>query len=75
MLRLRTARGLRLAAYKELTGRAFMEDHRSMITALHQHGLVKIRNGYLNLTKRGMLVSNTIIENLFDAMERLQKRT
>lgn len=73
MLRLRTARGLRLAAYKELTGRTFMEDFRPMITALHQHGLIKIRNGYLNLTKRGMLVSNTIIENLFDAMGRLQK--
>ncbi|WP_027361516.1 radical SAM family heme chaperone HemW [Halodesulfovibrio aestuarii] len=71
MLRLRTARGLRFAAYKELTGRVFMEDFRPMITALHQHGLVKIRNGYLNLTKRGMLVSNTIIENLFDAMDRL----
>ncbi len=71
MLRLRTARGLRLAAYKELTGRVFMEDFRPMITALHQHGLVKIRNGYLNLTKRGMLVSNTIIENLFEAMDRL----
>lgn len=71
MLRLRTARGLRLAAYKELTGRVFMEDFRPMITALHQHGLVKIRNGYLNVTKRGMLVSNTIIENLFEAMDRL----
>ncbi|MCT4626128.1 radical SAM family heme chaperone HemW [Halodesulfovibrio sp.] len=73
MLRLRTARGLRLAAYKELTGRSFMEDFRPMITALHQHGLVKIRHGYLNLTKRGMLVSNTIIENLFEAMGRLQQ--
>lgn len=71
MLRLRTARGLRLAAYKELTGRSFMEDFRPMITALHQHRLVKIRNGYLNLTKRGMLVSNTIIENLFEAMDRI----
>lgn len=73
MLRLRTKRGLRLAAYKELTGRAFMEDFRPMITALHKHQLVRIRNGYLNLTQRGMLVSNTIIENIFDAMERLEK--
>lgn len=71
MLRLRTARGLRLTAYKELTGRSFMEDFRPMITALHQHHLIKIRNGYLNLTKRGMLVSNTIIENLFEAMDRI----
>ena len=71
MLRLRTARGLRLAAYKDLTGRSFMEDFRPMITALHQHRLIKIRNGYLNLTKRGMLVSNTIIENLFEAMDRI----
>ena len=71
MLRLRTARGLRLAAYKELTGRSFMEDFRPMVTALHQHHLVKIRNGYMTLTKRGMLVSNTIIENFFAAMEHL----
>lgn len=66
MLRLRTARGLRLKAFRDLTGRDFIKDHQKIIQAMHDNGLVRIRNGYLSLTRSGMLVSNAIIGNLFE---------
>lgn len=69
MLRLRTARGLRLKAYKDMTGRDFLKDHQKFCQAMHENGLVRIRNGYLSLTRSGMLVSNSIISNLFERME------
>lgn len=69
MLRLRTARGLRLKAYKDMTGRDFLHDHQKFVQTMHENGLVRIRNGYLSLTRSGMLVSNSIISNLFERME------
>jgi len=65
MLRLRTARGLRVKAYRELTGRDFLRDHRALIHALHERGLIRIRNGYLRFTRSGMLVSNSILAKFF----------
>lgn len=69
MLRLRTARGLRLKAYRDMTGRDFLKDHQRFVQAMHENGLVRIRNGYLSLTRSGMLVSNTVISNLFERIE------
>ena len=66
MLRLRTARGLRLKAYRELTGRDFLRDHHRIVQALHENGLIRIRGGYLRLTRSGMVVSNSILSNLFE---------
>jgi oxygen-independent coproporphyrinogen-3 oxidase len=65
MLRLRTARGLRVKAYRDLTGRDFLREHKQLVHALHRNRLVRISNGYLRLTRNGMLVSNTILENIF----------
>ncbi len=65
MLRLRTSRGLRFKAYRLLTGRNFMKDHKLLIQALHENGLIRIRDGYLRLTRSGMLVSNSILSNIF----------
>lgn len=73
MLRLRTARGLRLRAYRELTGRDFLRDHQRLIQALHENGLIRIRHGYLRLTRSGMLVSNSILSNLFERTEAVLK--
>ncbi len=70
MLRLRTVRGLRVKAYQELTGRDFLADNKSLLHLLHKEGLVRIRHGYVCLTRTGMLVSNTILERLFDDLER-----
>lgn len=74
MLRLRTARGLRLKAYRALTGRDFLRDHQRLIQALHENGLIRIRNGYLRLTRSGMLVSNAIIANLFERTQAILER-
>ncbi len=65
MLRLRTARGLRVKAYRELTGRHFFSDHKQLIQALHERGLIRIRDGYLRLTRSGMLVSDSILAKFF----------
>jgi oxygen-independent coproporphyrinogen-3 oxidase len=65
MLRLRTSRGLRVRAYRELTGRDFLQDHKALIHALHEKGLIRIRNGYLRFTRSGMLVSNSILSRFF----------
>jgi len=65
MLRLRTTRGLRLAAYRKLTGRSLTQEHGPMLQALRQGDLIRISGGYLRLTRPGMLISDTIISNLF----------
>lgn len=70
MLRLRTARGMRLKAWQDFCGRDFLQDNKRLVQALHENGLIRIRKGYLSLTRGGMLVSNSIISNLF---ERIQK--
>lgn len=71
MLRLRTTRGLRVKAYRELTGRDFLRDHKPLVHLLHRNGLVRIRDGYLRLTRNGMLVSNSILERFFERTESL----
>jgi oxygen-independent coproporphyrinogen-3 oxidase len=65
MLRLRTTRGMRLKAYTLLTGQSFLKEHARLIQALRQNELIRIQQGYLRLTKTGMLVADAIIENLF----------
>jgi oxygen-independent coproporphyrinogen-3 oxidase len=65
MLRLRTSRGLRVKAYRDLTGRDFLRDHKALVHALHERGLIRIRNGYLRFTRSGMLVSNSILSKFF----------
>lgn len=64
MLRLRTAKGLNLKDYQELSGRNFMREHKNIIDALHQRKLLRLKNGWLSLTDNGMLLSNSIIEAL-----------
>ncbi|MFP4235898.1 MAG: radical SAM family heme chaperone HemW [Desulfonatronovibrio sp.] len=62
MLSLRTSKGLSLKEYQHLTGESFCRRFDSLINILHQNHLVRVANGYLRLTKNGMLVSNSIIE-------------
>ncbi len=68
MLALRTRKGFSAGTYRKLTGRNFFDEHQAFITALHNKGLVRIRNGNLALTRKGMLISNTIICNLFERL-------
>ncbi len=65
MLRLRTSRGLSLKEFSKRTGKNFWSMHNRLINILYQNKLIKIKNGYLSLTKNGFLVSNAIIEKFF----------
>lgn len=62
MMSLRTSKGLNLKEYRHLSGESFCHRFGSLISILHQNHLVRLANGYLRLTKNGMLVSNSIIE-------------
>jgi putative oxygen-independent coproporphyrinogen III oxidase len=64
MLSLRTTKGLRLAAYRQATGRDFIKDNEGLVTALRHNELIRISGGHLRLTKNGFLVSNVILERL-----------
>lgn len=75
MLRLRTVRGMRLKAYQDLTGRDFLKDHETLIHALHKNGLIRILNGWISLTRNGMLVSNSILSHLFEVTDELLKKS
>lgn len=66
MLRLRTTRGLRLAAYQKLTGESFTARHQEIIKALRQNELIRISGGYLRLSRTGMLVSDAILSHFLD---------
>ncbi len=66
MLRLRTVRGLSLRDYKALTGRDLLQQHPALFQGLRQHDMIRARHGMLSLTRKGMLVSNSIIQALFD---------
>lgn len=68
MLRLRTAEGLRLDDYRVLTGRDFLADNRSLIDALTRRSMAELRNGRFFLTRKGMLVSNAVIEQCFETI-------
>ncbi len=65
MLRLRTTRGLNLRGYRLLTGEALLHRHRALVEALSRKDLIRIKDGYMRLTRNGMLVSNAILTHLF----------
>jgi oxygen-independent coproporphyrinogen-3 oxidase len=66
MLSLRTSKGLKLKTYRRLTGKNFVQEYASLVNLLHKNHLIKLCNGYLRLTKTGMLVSDTIIERFME---------
>ncbi len=69
MLRLRTTKGLHLPTWQEQTGKSFLQEYSQLTKLLQKNHLASVRNGYFKLTRRGMLVSNTIIEHFFTEME------
>ena len=66
MLRLRMAAGLDLTQYRRLTGRDFVADNRSLIEELTARRMARLEGGRFALTRRGMLVSNAVIEQCFE---------
>ena len=72
MLRLRTARGLPLDEYRRFTGRDFAADNAALIAGLCAEGLARMDEGpegpRFALTLPGMLISNAVIEQCFEAI-------
>ncbi|HJD96413.1 radical SAM family heme chaperone HemW [Mailhella massiliensis] len=66
MLGLRTAEGLDLAAYRALTGRDFMKDNEGLVAELLRLGMAGREGGRFFLTRRGMLVSSSVMEQCFE---------
>ncbi len=75
MLRLRMAEGLELAQYRRFTGRDFAADNRALIEELTARGMARLEGGRFALTRRGMLVSNAIIEQCFERIPQQPEHT
>lgn len=68
MLSLRTAQGLEESRYRALTGRDLAEDQAGFLSELEASGLALRKNGFICLTRQGMLLSNSIIERFFETV-------
>lgn len=64
MLSTRTCRGLDMAAWRNNFGEDFSEGREKIILQLKQAGLLKIKDGFLMLTTRGMEVQNAVVLEL-----------
>jgi len=74
MLALRTAGGLDLEKFKATTGTEFPWRHPA-VEQLRSSGLVRHRDGHLQLTREGMLVSNSVIEMVLGILDRMHADT
>lgn len=68
MLRLRTAEGLNMEEYRALTGRDFAADNKALLQELFRRNMAGLKDGRFFLTRRGMLVSNAVIEQCFESI-------
>ena len=66
MLATRTARGLDLAAWRRDFGEDFLRDRARAVARLEAAGCVRIADGRLSLTLRGMEVHNAVVLELLD---------
>ena len=66
MLGLRTREGLDTRRYRALTGQDFLAVHAAFLDELEKEGLAENLDGHIRLTRRGMLLSNSIIERFFE---------
>lgn len=69
MLRLRTVKGLRLKDFQAMAGEDLVNANPKLFQALHQSKFIRILSGHLRLTRKGMLVSNSILSALFETLE------
>ena len=69
MLRLRMAEGFAFSEYAERTGRDLRHTEAEFLGQLEREGLADCGGGRLRLTRRGMLLSNSIISRLFGGAE------
>jgi oxygen-independent coproporphyrinogen-3 oxidase len=74
MLSLRTHEGLGLEKFKATTGTEFPWRHPA-VEQLRSSGLVRHRDGHLQLTREGMLVSNSVIEMMLGILDHMHADT
>lgn len=74
MLALRTSRGLGLEKFMATTGTEFPW-HLPAVEQLRSSGLVCLRSGHLQLTRKGMLVSNSVIEMVLGIVDHVTADT
>ncbi|MGE4441161.1 MAG: radical SAM family heme chaperone HemW [Desulfomicrobium sp.] len=74
MLSLRTREGLDLEKFKATTGTEFPWRHPA-VEQLRSSGLACLRAGHLQLTRKGMLVSNSVIEMVLGILDRMHADT
>ena len=74
MLALRTSRGLDLEKFMATTGTEFPW-HLPAVEQLRSSGLVCLRSGHLQLTRKGMLVSNSVIEMVLGIVDHMNADT
>jgi putative oxygen-independent coproporphyrinogen III oxidase len=74
MLTLRTGAGLGLEKFKATTGAEFPWRHPA-VEQLRSSGLVRLRDGHLQLTRKGMLVSNSVIEMVLGILDHMHADT
>ncbi len=68
MLQLRTAEGFSFSDYAARTGKDLRKVEGLFLELLEKEKLASCSDGRLRLTRRGMLLSNTIISRLFDGI-------
>jgi oxygen-independent coproporphyrinogen-3 oxidase len=74
MLALRTCAGLDLEKFMATTGREFPCRHPA-VERLCSSGLAALRSGHLHLTRKGMLVSNSVIEMVLETLDGMPEET
>ncbi len=67
MLSLRMSKGLNFEEYLSVTGESFCRKYDRFIRELQVHKLIRISKEHLSLTRKGMLVSNSILENFIES--------
>lgn len=75
MLSLRTRQGLDLECFKVRTGHDFLRFTRPSVEQLCSKGLAGLRSGHFHLTRKGMLLSNSIIGLLLELMDGMPEHT
>ncbi len=75
MLALRTRRGLDLERFKVRTGHDFLRFTHPSVEQLCSNGLAGLGSGHFHLTRKGMLLSNSIIGLLLELVDGMPEHT
>ncbi len=69
MLRLRTTIGLSLHEYHEITGHDFIQMFEEIIAPSIEKKILLIKNMYVKLTPKGMLISDVLLQKFFEKLK------